>query len=412
MNQRDKKIVSRSANLAIFSHSHKLLCRKVYLQFVIRVCKAENRTFTEKIWSMKDNYSTGSADSKIPHESGKALIKKYVGMGLRYIIPLAISVGLILWLFKKVDIHEVWGIIHDHCDFFWIGVMMLLTTFSHMIRGVRWGLQLRAAGVARMPVVCEWSTIWGAYALNLVFPQLGEAWRCVFVSRRQKAPLSTVIGTDVGDRGSDLIVVIILMVVAMIVAHPEIEDFITRYSFGQKVDDIAHTPWLWIGCGVIIAVFWAICHYFKEYSWVKKLDNNLENIWKGFKVIFTMKKWWLYIILTVGIWTCYFFETYACFFAFPFTRRLITEPGMALGFLPGIVAFVFGSCSIAIPSNGGLGPWNLAVMFALTLFGVTTTEGTAFSMAMWSCQALMLIALGIFAAGYISATSRKLKIKN
>lgn len=255
---------------------------------------------------MKDTIKPSVANRDNSNGSADSHIKKYVGNGLRYLVPIAISAGLIIWLFKKVDVHEVWSIIHNNCDFFWIGVMMILTTFSHMIRGIRWGLQLRAAGVERMPVVCEWSTIWGAYALNLVFPQLGEAWRCVFVSRRQKAPLSTVIGTDVGDRGSDLIVVIVLMVVAMIVAHPQIEDFMTRYSFGQKVDELAHTPWLWIGCGALIAAFWAVCHYMKEYSWVRKLDNNLENIWKGFKVIFTMKKWWLYLILTLGIWTCYF----------------------------------------------------------------------------------------------------------
>lgn len=349
---------------------------------------------------------TNTATPGSAPQGNEGRMRNYIGKGLRYIIPLCVSVGLILWLFKKVNFHEVMQTIREGCDFFWIAVMMVITMVSHMIRGVRWGMQLRAAGVARMPVVCEWSTIWGAYALNLVFPQLGEAWRCVFVSRRQKAPLSTVIGTDVGDRGSDLVVVIILMLVALIVAHPEIEDFMTRYAFGERVDHLIQTPWLWIGLAVALAVFWYVCHYMKGYKWVKELDTNLERMWQGFKVIFTMKKWWLYIILTVGIWTCYFMETYVCFFAFPFTRHLI-DTRMDWGFLPGIVVFVFGSCSMAIPSNGGLGPWNLAVMFALTLFGLTATEGTAFSVVMWSFQSVMLIALGLFAAAYISLTGKK-----
>ncbi len=179
---------------------------------------------SETSTSNSQNTSSAKADQEAKDEGWK-LIKKYVGTGLRYIIPIGISVGLIVWLFKKVDFHEVIATIKEGCDFFWIGVMMILTMVSHMIRGVRWGMQLRAAGVNRMPVVCEWVTIWGAYALNLVFPQLGEAWRCVFVSRREKAKLSTVIGTDVGDRGSDLVVVVLLLVVALIVAHPELEAF-------------------------------------------------------------------------------------------------------------------------------------------------------------------------------------------
>lgn len=270
-------------------------------------------------------------------------------------------------------------------------------------------MQLRAAGVRRMPVVCEWVTIWGAYALNLVFPRLGEAWRCVFVSRREKAPISTVIGTDIGDRGSDMVVVILLIIVAMIVAHPELEAFMTKYKFGEDLDALGTNPWLWIGIAAGVSAFWALTHYFKEYRWVANMDQGLHRIWAGFKVIFYMKKWWLYIILTIGIWTCYFMETYVCFLAFPFTREAFLNSHMAWGFLPGIVTFVFGSCSMAIPSNGGLGPWNLAVMFALTLFGLTATEGTAFSLVMWSFQAMMLVALGLFSAGYVTVTDRKQK---
>lgn len=361
---------------------------------------------TQQEIKRKNNPDASSESPREAREEGWKLIKKYVGTGLRYLIPLCISVGLIVWLFKKVDFHEVMRTIKEGCDFFWIGVMMIITMVSHMIRGVRWGMQLRAAGVRRMPVVCEWVTIWGAYALNLLFPQLGEAWRCVFVSKREKAPLSTVIGTDVGDRGSDLVVVVLLMLLALIVAHPELEAFLTKYAFGEKVDHISKSPWLWIGLGSVIGGLWITGHYFKEYKWVQKMDKNLQNIWDGFKVIFTMKKWWLYIILTIGIWTCYFLETYVCFYAFPFTRHLIEQPGMVLGLLPGLVVFVFGSCSMAIPSNGGLGPWNLAVMFALSLFGITNTEGTAFSMVMWSFQAMMLIALGLFSAGYVTVTGR------
>lgn len=337
------------------------------------------------------------------------LLKKYVGNILRYLLPVAVSVCLLLWLFHKVNFHEVMKIIHERCDFFFIALMMVITTFSHMIRGVRWGIQLRAAGVRRMPVVCEWVTIFGAYALNLVFPQMGEAWRCVFVSKREKAPLSTVIGTDIGDRVSDLVVVIALLIVALIVAHPFIMDFLTKYPVGKEVEQVVDNPFLWIGIAGVFGFMWAIMHFFKTRKWVMTLTQNLKRMWEGFKVIFTMKLWWLYIILTFGIWTCYFLETYVCFFAFDYTLKLVHDPHMALGLIPGLVVFVFGSMSMAIPSNGGLGPWNLAVMFALTLFGLTSAEGTAFSIVMWSCQAAMLIALGIFAAGYIMVTGKKIK---
>lgn len=339
-------------------------------------------------------------------------LKKYIGTGLRYLVPLAISVSLILWLFHKVDYHEVVGIIRRGVNLWWVFAMMVLTMISHAIRGVRWGYQLRAAGIQRMPVVAEWVTIWGAYALNLVFPELGEAWRCLWVSKRQKAPLSTVVGTDIGDRGSDLVVVLLLLALSLVVSHPFIMDFLHKYSIGREVAGLADDPVIWIGLGLIVGAFWMILHFFKTVTWVEKVNTSLHQMWEGFRVIFTMKKWWMYVILTVAIWICYFLQTYLCFFAFPFTKQLITGPGLCYGLIPGLVVFVFGSVSIGVPSNGGLGPWNLAVMFALTLFGLSSAEGTAFSVVVWSFQAVMIIANGLFAAAYVSISSRRQKDKN
>lgn len=72
-----------------------------------------------------------------------------------------------------------------------------------------------------------------------------------------------------------------------------------------------------------------------------------------------------------------------------------------MGIVPGMVVFVFGSCSMAVPSNGGLGPWNLAVMFALTLYGVGANDAAAYAFVCWSFQALIQMLTGIFGAFYI-----------
>lgn len=64
---------------------------------------------------------------------------------------------------------------------------------------------------------------------------------------------------------------------------------------------------------------------------------------------------------------------------------------------------------MAIPSNGGLGPWNLAVMFGLAIYGISDAEGTAFSMLQWSGQTVMLIILGIYTMVYISLRKKETK---
>ena len=336
-------------------------------------------------------------------------IKKITGYIFRYGLPLAVSVFLILWLFHKVNFRQVMAIVKSGCNYWFIGIMMVTTALSLMVRGVRWGLQLRAAGVKPMTVVCEWVTLFGAYALNLIFPQMGEAWRCVFVSRRQKAPLSTVIGTDIGDRFIDWIIIMILFVVALIVAHPYIMEFMDHYQIGREVKKVVDNVTLWISLGGCIACFAALLYFFRSKKWAQSITNNIKRMWNGFSIIFHMKLWWLYLLLSILTWVLYFIEIYVCFFSFSFTKDLIYKDGLGYGLLPGLVAFVFGSLSMGIPSNGGLGPWNLAIMFALSLFGISNTAGTAFSMVVWSFQSLTYVALGLFALAYIMVTGKKLK---
>lgn len=344
---------------------------------------------------------SGDKSSLSKVENSKQGAVYWIKKIITYCVPVAISLFLILWLFKKVDFHEVWHIVKTECDFFWIAMMMVFTALAMVIRGIRWGIQLRGAGLRRVSVLTESTSIFGAYALNLLFPQLGEAWRCVDMAKREKAPLSTVIGTDVGDRGSDAVVVLLLMVLALIVARGYMDKFLTHYSFGKHLEHYTDNPWMWIGLFAFITVAWLVLHYMKRYKIVRAIDNDLSNIWHGFKVLFTMKGKNMYVLLTVGIWVCYYLETYCCFLAFPFTRSLISDPGSCFGLIPGLVVFVFGSFSMAVPSNGGLGPWNLAVMFALSLYGISDTEGTAYSMVMWSFQAGIYIVLGVFSAIYL-----------
>lgn len=337
-------------------------------------------------------------------KAGLQKIWKIVCKVLKYTVPIAITCLLVGWMFHKVDFREVLDIIRHGCDFRYIFIMMALTALSYIIRGIRWGIQLRAAGIPRQSPVEESVSIFGAYALNLLFPFVGEAWRCLFMSKRSKSSLTTIVGTDLGDRISDAIVIVALIILTLIVAHPTMMKFIEHYRVGGDILHVLEDPYVWLGLAVVIGVCCLLLYWWRNIIIVKKMEGGLEKIWKGFAVLFHMKGTWLYVILTFGIWICYFLETYLCFFAFPFTRELISQPGSYYGLIPGLVAFVFGSCSVAVPSNGGLGPWNIAVMFALSLYGIPNTQGMAYTVAVWTFQTLTIIALGLFSLIYVYTT--------
>lgn len=344
---------------------------------------------------------TSSAIS--PENKTKDTVEKI----FKTVIPIGVSVAMIVWLAHKVDFHKVWSITSHDCDYWWLLPVMLLTMLSYSIRGIRWGYQLRAAGIPRMSVASESVSIYSAYAINLLVPYLGEAWRCVYVVRRENTKLSTVVGTDLADRSSDFVMIVLLLGLALIVANPALTHFFDQYPLGRDLDNLLSKWELWGAIGVAAIAFILLDIKYKNRGFFKGVNQSISRMWQGFKVIFTMEGRWTYLWLTIAIWVCYFLKIYLVFFAFPFTRELVVHPGYAWGLLPGLVAFVFGSFSMAVPSNGGLGPWNIAVMYALMLYGVGHTDAAAFSIVAWSTQTLMTILLGIYSMIYIAATKRK-----
>lgn len=323
---------------------------------------------------------------------------------LQYIVPILLSVLLIWYLFSKVDFKQTMDIISHGVDYWWILAAMGISVFSHVFRAMRWQIQLNALKVhaTLMELTCG---VFGCYALNLLLPRVGELWRCTFVARRSKTRFTTVMGSMVADRMADSIMVLFLILITFVVAASALAAFMAKYPVGESMLHILYSPAIWIMAVIAIAVIGWILHRFRDSSIVCRLRKWAGEIWRGFAVIATMRGRWRFLLLTFAIWGCYFIQLYVAFYAISFTKALCNEPGLYLGFLPCLVAFVFSSIGMAVPSNGGLGPWNIAIMFGLAIYGVPDVEGAAFSILQWSGQTVMLIVLGIFTAIWIGATS-------
>ena len=330
----------------------------------------------------------------------KSLTRRLLGYAVRWLLPLVLTILLVSYMFRKVNFSDMWQIVTHGVDYWWILCAMGISVFSHIFRAMRWGLQLRALGI-RPPFMALCCSIFGTYALNLVFPRLGEVWRCTYISSLERKPLTTVMGTMVGDRICDTITVLVLTLLAFIIATPQIEAFMQQYSVGRSLMATASNPWLWVALAGTVAICWIFLHCWRNTRPVRKVRQWIGEAWSGVSIVAKMPGRWQFFLLTIAIWGCYFIQLYVAFFAFDFTRDLC-RPELAFGLVPCLVAFVLSSLGMAIPSNGGLGPWNIAVMFGLSLYGISDAQGTAFSMLQWSGQTVMIIILGIFTMAYIA----------
>ena len=310
----------------------------------------------------------------------------------KYGLPLALSVGLCYYLYTKIDIEVIRTELHN-CNYVWIGLALVVAVFSHIFRAMRWRIQLDALSIHAPLKPLVWS-IFGTYAVNLLLPRLGELWRTGYIARRQKAPFTTVFGSMVADRLADTLTVLVLLLFTFFVARGAFIDFARQYpQVYQGITSTLNSPLVW-ACAVVGLFVVSTSNRFvlKVRTWVKDL-------WHGFAVVATMPGKGRWLLLTVAVWGCYFLQLYMAFYSFSFTENL--------GLTAALVAFVLSSISMGIPSNGGLGPWHLAIIFALGLYGVGMNQAAAFSMIVWGSQNLMIVLLGLYSFLSIALENRK-----
>ena len=322
---------------------------------------------------------------------------------LKYVIPLVISVGLCYLLFTGIDFGEMMAIIREQCDFRWIAFGFVFAILAQVCRGLRWGIQLRALGI-EVPVRALVLSIFGTYAVNLVFPRLGEVWRTGYIAQRKNAPFTTVFGSMVADRLADTVFVLLLTGFTFIIASKAILSFL--HENGESYEAIARlleSPWLWGAAVAVVAAVWVFMTRKTDNKVVVKVQQAVRELWQGFAVIATMPGKGRWLLLTFGIWAGYFTQTYVCFYAFPFTSELLAAHGIQIA----LVTFVLGSIAMGVPSNGGIGPWQWATMFALGIYGLGKAEGGAWANLVLGTNTLLTIVLGIITFVWIALDKKK-----
>lgn len=177
----------------------------------------------------------------------------YIKYLLRYGVPVVITVGLCYLLVREMDLQQMWNTICTQCDFRWIGVNVLLLVGAMWARAARWQLQLRALGIKASLWVLTIS-VFGTYAVNMVFPRLGEVWRTGFVAERQKAPFTTVFGSMVADRLSDTVMVGLISLSAFILAGPQLMAYLGQNpGLMARIMSMLTSPLLWGAVIIVLA---------------------------------------------------------------------------------------------------------------------------------------------------------------
>ena len=342
----------------------------------------------------------------VPSISGKRILSLF----FKFLLPLIVTVWLCYILFAKQDVAEMIRIARQECNYWWIALALGLSVVSHVVRAMRWRLQLRAIGV-NAPLFTVVLSIFGTYAVNILLPRLGELWRTGYISQRENAKFDAVFGSMVADRLADTATVALLMLSTLLLAGGPLMDFLRENGAQSTLDGlvaIASSPIVWGVIAVMVVVGVIALVKFKNNPWVVKAIAFFSGIWRGFAAITTMKGRVRWLLLTAAIWGCYFLQLYVAFFAFPATAQVVADYGIGAV----AVCFLLSSIAMVIPSNGGIGPWQIAVMFGLSIYSagipeLTSNYAGSFANLVLGSQTLLLVLLGIFTFISIAIQKRK-----
>ena len=322
----------------------------------------------------------------------------------QYGVPLIISIGLCYLLFTGINFNEMIDTIRNECNFWWIGLALFISIFSHIFRAMRWRIQLRALNI-NAPLMTLGYSIFGTYAVNLVFPRLGEVWRTTYVAQRQNASFTAVFGSMVADRLADAVTVLTLTLSTFLLASGAITKYLAQNTaLYHKLIGLITSPVLWI---VVVAMMAVVAWLFfkkRNNKLIAKIIGFIKELWVGFAAIAKMDGKGKWLLLTVAIWGCYFVQLFVAFFAFKETTAVVENYGI----IAVLVCFVFSSIAMGVPSNGGIGPWQWAVIFGLSIYGMPTNGiSLAFANLVLGSQTCLLIVLGIITFTAIALEKRR-----
>jgi uncharacterized protein (TIRG00374 family) len=293
-----------------------------------------------------------------------------------------LSVIILYFLYIDTNFGELWSEI-KRANWLILAFSLVFGLLGNVIRGLRWDLLIKPLGYYPKKSALIYSVL-GSYAINFIIPRAGEIWRCGIVYKKEKIPFVKLLGTLIIDRLFDMLMVFLILLAAFACNVKVFYKKIGELSFPEFLT----SPGFYIGLLLLIVLSIAFFVIFKENSIVKKIRNFFSSMGKEMLLVWKMKEKTRFLIYTFGIWISYFFYFYITFYAFDFTLHL--------GFAAGLFVFTISSMSMGIPSNGGLGPWQAAVVFGLCAFAVSMEQAKVFATAVFGFQSIWVVLCGLF----------------
>lgn len=286
-------------------------------------------------------------------------------------------------------------------NYWWVLLGMALGYSALISRGYRWLILLEPMGYTPK----AWNSVNSVavlYIVNMAIPRAGELARCTSLNQVENIPVDKLFGTVILERVVDFIMLFSIIIFTFAMYVDELLQFFSL-ALGnyQTADNAESTKLVLFGAAALgVVLFLFLRKRIIEYPKFEAVRIFWHGMKEGLKTIRTMRRKRAFILHTLYIWSTYFLMVYVAFFAIPATSHLHWNDAFFV--------FVAASLGIVVPTPGGIGAYHYLVMLALSILGLSNTDGLAFATIVHSSQTLMLLFAGAFGFLFLYLERRKL----
>lgn len=356
-----------------------------------------------KLQHLKKKYLLVNLSSKQEKKMARLkAIYQRIPQWVKGLFSLGFAFFLLFLIYRKMDFYKLifsfknsqvhWGILL---------FSIIIEALANTIKAFRWQLQLTPLNLEKVSKGVLIASIWGCYSVNLLFPRMGEVWRCLFLSRRVKFAFSSIFGTLVTERLIDILMIFLLLLSAFVFFWGYTTSLLVYLGFDTRVLAVFYSPWFYIAVVLLILIFFFARHWSMATLWKRKIKLYWQQFLTGFMSIRRIQNKGFYIFLTILIYTFYFIAFYITFYAFPFTKDL----GLGIGF----ITFIMATIGIVVPIQGGIGPWHFMCITSLVTFGLGKEEAGIFALVVHTMQTFGIAFIGLLAILFVSLPMRESK---
>ena len=317
---------------------------------------------------------------------------------VKIVLPLLLGGAILYWMYRDFDFERVRQVVLHEMDWTWMLLSFPFGILAQALRGWRWRMTLEPMDLKPRSSVAVCS-IFLSYAASLVVPRIGEFTRCGVLKRWEGISFSRALGTVVTERIVDMLLMMVMVGATFLLEMSTFGTFFkkTGTNLGGILSGFTCAGWL-VTAICLLAMAILLYILLRRLSIYNKVKTTISDIWQGVVSLRGVSSLPLFLVMTVGIWMCYFLHYYLTFFCFDFTSHL--------GLSCALVTFAVGSIAVIVPTPNGAGPWHFAVKTMLILYGVQDEQALYFVLIVHTVQTLLVVLLGVYAWVRLSFVNR------